>query len=99
MDNKIIPSKVYIELNLNIARSEEEYIIENEVKNNPQWGEESVTIKLFHIAKTNQCLTSKDPPIYRLENDQCYYVYMFQSLTMIEQQLAHIDVVNLDEGS
>jgi hypothetical protein len=43
--------------------------------------------------------TSKDPPIYKLENDQCYYVDMPQSPIMIEQQLAHTDVVNLDKGS
>jgi hypothetical protein len=43
MDNKTRPSEVYIELNLNNARSEKEYTTKNEAKNNPQWGEESVT--------------------------------------------------------
>jgi len=42
MDNKTRASKVYIEVNLNNAG--------NEVKNKLQWGEESTTIELLHIA-------------------------------------------------
>jgi hypothetical protein len=61
---------------LNNARSEEEYKTKNETENNPQWEEEFIVAKLFHIAKIHQRLTSEDPPIYRLENDQCYYVDM-----------------------
>jgi hypothetical protein len=37
MDNKTRPSEVYTAVNLNNARSEEEHIIKNEVKNNLQW--------------------------------------------------------------
>jgi hypothetical protein len=48
MDNKIRPSKVYIVMNLNNARNEEEYTIENEAENNPQWGEESIVAQNFH---------------------------------------------------
>jgi len=40
MDNTTRTSKVYIVVNLNNARSEEEYTTKNEVENNPQWGEE-----------------------------------------------------------
>jgi hypothetical protein len=99
MDNKTKPSEVYIVVNFNNARNEKEYIIKNEVKNNLQWGEESTTIEFLHMVETDQHLTSKDPPIYRPENDQHYYVDMPQSLTMIEQQPTDIDVVNLNEGN
>ncbi len=64
-----------------------------------QWGEEFVVAELLHIAKTNQHPTFEHSPIYRLENDQCYYVDMPQSPTMIEQHPIYIDVVNLDEGN
>ncbi len=40
MDNKTRPLEVYIIVNLNNEGSEEEYTIENEVENNPQWGKE-----------------------------------------------------------
>jgi hypothetical protein len=56
MDNKTRPSKVYIELNLNNVRNEEEYTTENEAENNPQWGEESIITKLLHIVETHQHL-------------------------------------------
>jgi hypothetical protein len=35
------------------AGKEEDYKIEEEAKNNLQWGEESIVAKLLHIAKTN----------------------------------------------
>jgi hypothetical protein len=38
INNKIRPSKVYIATNLNNGGSEEDYIIKDKVKNNPQWG-------------------------------------------------------------
>jgi hypothetical protein len=76
MDNK--PSKVFTTVNLNNVGSEKDYTIKNDVKNNPQWGEEPTTIKLFHITEMDQRPTSKDPPIYRPENDQHYYVDMPQ---------------------
>jgi hypothetical protein len=53
IDNKIRPSKVYIATNLNNGRNEKDYIIEDEVKNNPQWGEGFVIIKLMHAIETN----------------------------------------------
>jgi hypothetical protein len=99
MDNKIRPLEVYSTINLNNARNEEEYTIENEAENNPQWGEEFVVIELLHIAKIDQCPTSKDPPIYRPKNDQHYYVDMPESPIVIEQQPVDIDVVNLNEGN
>jgi len=99
MDNKIRPLEVYSIINLNNARNEEEYTIENEAENNPQWGEEFIAIELLHIVEIDQCPTSKDPPIYKPENDQRYYVDMPESFIVIEQQPTNIDVVNLDEGS
>jgi len=38
MDNKIRPIEVYTITNMNNVRNEEDYIIEEEVENNPQWG-------------------------------------------------------------
>jgi len=99
MDNKTRPSKVYIVVNLNNARSEKEYTIENEVKNNPYWGNKYVVAEFLHMIETYQHPTSKDPPIYKPENDQRYYVNMPQSPTLIKQQLININVVNLDEGN
>jgi len=32
--------------------------------------------KLFHVNETYQHPTFEDLPIYKLENGQCYYVYM-----------------------
>jgi hypothetical protein len=99
MDNKTRPSEVYTAINLNNARSEEEYTIKNEAKNNPQWGEEFTVVKLLHIAKVYWHPTSENPPIYKLENDQCYYVDMPHNPSMIEQQPIKINVINLDEGN
>jgi hypothetical protein len=65
MDNKIRPLEVYIVVNLNNVVSEEEYTTKNEAENNPQWGGESIVVKLLHIVKTNQSPTFEDPPIYR----------------------------------
>jgi hypothetical protein len=84
MDNKTSPSEIYIVVNLNNSRSEEEYIIKNETKNNLQWGEESNVTKLLHITKTNQHSTFEDPPIYMPKNDQHYYIYMPRSPTLIK---------------
>jgi hypothetical protein len=69
MDNKTRPLEVYIIVNLNNVGSEEEYTTENEIENNPQWGEEYVDAELLHIVETNERPTSEDPPIYRAEND------------------------------
>jgi hypothetical protein len=51
MDNKIKPLKVYTTTNMNNARSEKDYTIEEEAKNNPQWGEEFIASKLLHIVE------------------------------------------------
>jgi hypothetical protein len=53
MDNKIRPSKVYTITNVSNVRNEKNYTIEEEAKNNPQWGEKFVATKYFHKAKTN----------------------------------------------
>jgi acetylglutamate synthase len=74
MDNKTRPSKVYIAMNLNNARNEEEYTIENEAKIILN-GERNLLLHNFSI-EIDQHPTSKDPPIYRPENDRCYYVNM-----------------------
>jgi hypothetical protein len=34
------------------VRSEKDYTIEEEIKNNLQWGEESIVVELFHIVET-----------------------------------------------
>jgi hypothetical protein len=65
MDKKIRPLKVYTIVHLNNVKNEEEYTIENEAKNNPQWGKESIVAKFLHIAEIYQCPTFEDPPIYR----------------------------------
>jgi hypothetical protein len=62
-------------------------------------GEDSATAELLHITKKYQHLRFEDLPIYRSQNDQCYYVDMPHSPTMIDQQPTKINVVNLDEGS
>jgi len=52
MDSKIRPSKVYtIAININNAKSEEDYTIEEEIENNQNWGEDSAIIELFHMGK------------------------------------------------
>ncbi len=51
MDNKIKPLKVYTTTNMNNVGSEEDYTIEEEAKNNPQWGEEFVVVGFLHIAE------------------------------------------------
>jgi hypothetical protein len=50
VDKKIRPSEVYTIVHLNNVKNEEEYTIENEAKNNPQWGKESIVAKFLHIA-------------------------------------------------
>jgi hypothetical protein len=70
MDNKIKPLEVYTVINLNNVRSEKYYIVEEEVENNLQWGEEYVALELLHIAETYQYPTFKDLPIYKPKNDQ-----------------------------
>jgi hypothetical protein len=74
MDSKTTPSKIYIPTNPNNARNEENYIIKEEVENNLQWGKESAIVELLHIVEIDQHPTFKDLPIYRLKNDQHYYV-------------------------
>jgi hypothetical protein len=75
MDSKTKPYEVHtIAANINNAKSEEDYTTEEEVENNQQWGEDFDVIKLLHISETVQHPTSKDLPMYRLENDQHYYV-------------------------
>jgi hypothetical protein len=63
MGNKTKPSKVYITTNVNNVRNEKDYTIEQEVENNPQWGEESIVADLFYIIKTNQHPRSEDLPM------------------------------------
>jgi len=54
MDSKTRPSKVYIiTININNAKSEEDYTIEEEIENNQHWGEDSTTIELFHIGENS----------------------------------------------
>jgi hypothetical protein len=97
MDNKTSPSKVYIIVNLNYVGNEDEYTIENEVENNPQWGKEFAIAKFLHIYEMDQCPTSIDSPIFKLKI-QHYHVDMPQSPIVIEQHLIDIDVINLDGG-
>ncbi len=47
MDNKTRPSNVYTAINLNNAKNEKEYTIENEIENNPQWGERNLLQQNF----------------------------------------------------
>ncbi len=56
MGNKTKPSKVYTTTNVNNVGNEKDYTIEQEVENNPQWGEEFIATKLFHIIKKYQHL-------------------------------------------
>ncbi len=80
MDNKIRPLEVYIVVNMSNVRNEKNYVLKEEAKNDPQWVEESIIVKLLHISKIYQHPRSKDLPIYRSQKDQCYYVnYMFHS--------------------
>jgi hypothetical protein len=72
--------------NLNNGGNEKDYTIEDEAKNNLQWGDGFATIKLMHIVETNQHLTFEYFPNYMLKNDHHYYVDMTQNFTMIEQQ-------------
>jgi len=75
MDSKIRPLEVYtIAVNINNAKSEEDYTIEEEAKNSQQWGEDFAVAELFHISETIQHPTFKDLPTYMLKKDQCYYV-------------------------
>jgi hypothetical protein len=76
MDRKTTRSKVYIAANLNNARSEKNYTTKEEVENNLPWGEEPTIVEFFHIIEIDQHPTSKDLPIYMLENDQHCYVDM-----------------------
>ncbi len=62
-------------------------------------GEEFTTTKLLYIVEKYQQPRFEDLPIYRSQNDQCYYVDMPHSPTVINQQPTKIDVINLDEGS
>jgi len=71
MDDKIKPLEVYTVINLNNVGSEKYYIVEEEVENNLQWGEEYVALELLHTTKTYQYPTFKDLPIYKPKNDQC----------------------------
>jgi ribosomal protein S8E len=48
--------------------SEKDYRTKEEAKNNLQWGEESTTRKLLHIAKINQHPRFEDLPIYMSQN-------------------------------
>jgi hypothetical protein len=100
MDSKTRPSKVYTTtININNARSEKDYTIEEETENNQQWGEDFDAIELLYIGETSQHLTSEDLPTYKPENDQHYYVDMPQSPITREQQLEENIVVNSNEGS
>jgi hypothetical protein len=87
INNKIRPSEVYIATNLNDGWNEEDHTIEDEAKNNPQWGEGFATIELMHIIETNQHSTSEDLPNYMPKTNHHYYVDMIQNFTMIKQQL------------
>jgi hypothetical protein len=52
MDSNTRPLKVYIAAtNINNVRSEENYIIEEEIENNQQWGEDFAITKLLHIGE------------------------------------------------
>jgi len=52
MERKIRPSKVYtIAININNAKNEEDYTIEEEIQNNQHWGEDSAIVKFFHMQK------------------------------------------------
>jgi hypothetical protein len=52
MDSNTRPSKVYtVAANINNAKSEEDYTIEEKVENNQQWGEDFIVVELFHIGE------------------------------------------------
>jgi len=89
MDNKIQSSKIYITASINNHGSDkEEYTLDEKFDYNQgqQLREEFATVELFHETKTSiHQTTPKDHPTNKLEFDQCYYVDMFQSLTMIEE--------------
>jgi len=99
MDNKTQPSKIYTTTSIDNHGNDQEEYTSNEQTNhnqNQQWREEFVVAKLFHIAETSiHQTTFESHPTNRLEFDQCYYVDMLQSLTVIEEQLE--EIVNLDE--
>jgi hypothetical protein len=52
MDNKTKSLKVYIVTNVSNVGSEDDYTIEEEAKNNLQWGDEYAIAKNFHIVET-----------------------------------------------
>jgi hypothetical protein len=84
MDNKIRPLEVYTVANMNNAGNEEGYILKENAENDPQWGLEFIIVEILHIFKTYQHPRSKNLPIYKSQNDQCYYVnYMPHSPTVI----------------
>jgi hypothetical protein len=58
-----------------------------------------VVAKILHSVEIIQHPTFEDLPIYRLKNDQHYYVDMAKNPLVIKQQLDDINVVNLNEGS
>ncbi len=62
-------------------------------------GEDSATTEFLHTAKKYQHSRFENLPIYRSQNDQCYYVDMLHNPIVIDQQPTDIDVTNLDEGS
>jgi hypothetical protein len=86
INNKTRPLEVYTIVNMSNVGNEENYILKEEVENDPQWVEESIIVKLLHISKTYQHPRSKDLPVYRSQNDQCYYVnYTPHSPIVIDQ--------------
>ncbi len=58
--------------------------IEEEIENNPQWGEEFAPLKLLHIIETYQHPRSKDLFIYMSQNDQRFYVNMPHNLIILD---------------
>ncbi len=99
IDNKIWPLEIYTITNINNhGNDQKEYTLDEKIDCNQsqKLKEEFVVVKLFHKTKTSiHQITPKDHPTSRLEFDQCYYVNMLQSPTMIEKELK--DIVNLNE--
>jgi hypothetical protein len=86
MDNKNRPLEVYTIVNMSNVGNEKNYILKEEVENDLQWVEESIIVKLLHISKTYQHPRSKELPIYKSQNDRCYYVnYMAHSPRVIDE--------------
>ncbi len=99
MDSKIQRLKIYIITSINDQKNEIDCTNE-ETNQNQNQGEEYVVVEPLLIVETIQQITGEDLLTNKLENDQYYYLNMFQNLIMIGKELEEINiVVNLNENN